>query len=103
MHPVFTHVERERLEPLRALLATDRAAVNARNDDGETPLHVACSRKSSALVEALLAAGADPDARDGMQRTPLHGAAFVRDGAAVRRLLAAGADPDPVDAQGTGP
>lgn len=103
MHPIFTHVERERLEPLRALLGSDPSAVHARDDDGQTPLHVGCTRKPPALVEALLAAGADPNVRDGMRRTPLHVAAFARDGAAVRRLLAAGADPDAVDVEGERP
>ncbi len=103
MHPIFTHVERGRLEALRGLLLAEPASVHMRNDDDETPLHVASARRAPALVEALLAAGADPDARDGMRRTPLHGAAFARDGGAVRRLLAAGADPDAVDSLGDRP
>lgn len=46
---------------LARLLADDPARVHERGGDGQTPLHFARSRR---VVDLLLAAGADPDARD---------------------------------------
>jgi ankyrin repeat protein len=48
-------------ELLAAILAADPSRVHERGGDGQTPLHFARSR---AIVDMLLAAGADPDARD---------------------------------------
>ncbi|MCI00866.1 ankyrin repeat domain-containing protein, partial [Trifolium medium] len=39
--------------------------INVRNTFGLTPLHVAAWRNHVPIVRRLLAAGADPDARDG--------------------------------------
>lgn len=68
---------------------------------GDTALHAACARAAGdeegaqaaqlAIVEALLAAGADAGARNQNGTTPLHLAAFH--GGQVERLLEAGADP----------
>ena len=44
----------------------------ARNERGETPLHVAVN-ESAQVIEALVAAGADVAARDIDGDTPLHG------------------------------
>jgi ankyrin repeat protein len=46
---------------VRQMLRTDPALVSSRGPDGATPLHFA---GSPAVARALLAAGADPDARD---------------------------------------
>jgi ankyrin repeat protein len=51
----------DRADLLAAMLAGDPARVNERGGDGQTPLHFARSRR---VVDMLLAAGADPDARD---------------------------------------
>jgi ankyrin repeat protein len=51
----------DRPDLLRAMLAEDPARVHERGGDGQTPLHFARSRT---VVDLLLAAGADPDARD---------------------------------------
>lgn len=68
---------------------------NARNPtDGDTPLHWANSADD---VAALVAAGANLNARDFLGHTPLHMAVytplFARSVDAVLALLAAGADP----------
>ncbi|NTU76468.1 MAG: ankyrin repeat domain-containing protein [Alphaproteobacteria bacterium] len=44
-------------------LITDGADVNARNEDGWTPLAVAAFYENSEAVKALLANGADPSAK----------------------------------------
>lgn len=51
----------DRPELLARMIAEDPARVHERGGDGQTPLHFARSR---AVVELLLAAGADIDARD---------------------------------------
>lgn len=51
----------DRPDLLAAILAEDPARVHERGGDGQTPLHFARSRR---VIDLLLAAGADPDARD---------------------------------------
>lgn len=57
-----------------------------------TGLHQAAHENKPAQVEALLAAGADPNIRDGAGRTPAHVAAFASSDDALRALAAGGAD-----------
>lgn len=61
-----------------------------------------CCRR---IIEALAAAGADPNLRTNSGETPLHEAVTGDWGSvtAVRTLLACGADPDPRDASGRTP
>lgn len=51
----------DRLDLLTRMIAEDPTRVHERGGDGQTPLHFARSR---AVIDQLLAAGADPDARD---------------------------------------
>ena len=48
------------------------ADVNAKDKDGDTPLHDAAFRGHKEMVELLLANGADVMARDNSGLTPLH-------------------------------
>ena len=97
-------------EVIAALLAAG-ADVNAKTDNGTTPLHFA---NTAMAVTALLAAGADPNAKTAKKGyTPLHVAtqykgrgkpeAIARLTARITTLLAVGADPNAKDAKGLTP
>ena len=108
-----------------SVLVAAGAQVDARAEDGRTPLHVAAVQRSEATIGVLLAAGAELEARDAEGRTPLHFAAgrvMVRvrdeDGSialnyddrfryhdvnSLQALLAGGADPEARDAEGRTP
>jgi ankyrin repeat protein len=62
-------------------------------------LHAAAAHDDAAEIVRLLAAGANPEARDGNGRTALHVAAFTSHAAAARALVAGGAQADALDAQ----
>jgi uncharacterized protein len=102
-------------EPARAtaVLLLDRGAdPNARNWDDVTPLHQAVRARNLAVVEVLLARGADVNARDKIRgSTPLRravaatGASGTAGTAALmlpltRLLLEHGADPNACDRRG---
>ena len=79
---------------VKALLEAG-ANLEARNENGDTPLHrAAVFNENPAVIEALLEAGANLEARDELfGRTPLHSAAgFNKNPAVVKALLEAGAD-----------
>ncbi|MCX8087455.1 MAG: ankyrin repeat domain-containing protein [Rhodocyclaceae bacterium] len=60
---------------------------------GSTPLHLAALNLDPGPLKALLAAGANPNARDKHGATPLHMAAYATRTEHVKLLLKAGADP----------
>ena len=100
------------VEDVRACLEAE-ADVNAQGERGRTPLHHAAWLSSPAVVEALLAAGADLEGRSESQeihysyrpsdQTPLHWAARAGAPAVVETLLAAGADVNARDREGSTP
>lgn len=80
---------RVRTAPAWQALLQQKADVNARDDAGNTALHHAALNHDLAAVTALLAAGAEVDARNAAEATPLlYGAGHV---AIARALLARGA------------
>ncbi|CAM9218950.1 unnamed protein product, partial [Pylaiella littoralis] len=60
--------------------------------EGYTPLHIACSRGHTSIISALLAGGADKDAKDNRGAIPLHHTISQDHVAATESLLAAGAN-----------
>ena len=72
---------------------------NARDEDGDAPLHYGIEVGEVAAL--LLAAGADPNARDNRGRTPLHD--YDKGFEVVVLLLEAGADPNARDQDGNTP
>jgi ankyrin repeat protein len=84
----------------RAQLATG-ADLAARNDAGDTALHLAARRGDADAVDFLLARHADPNAVNEAGATPLHyGSGNER---IVRALLAAGAKPSTLSKDGITP
>jgi len=75
------------------LLKTSAQNRDIRTPLGATPLHHAAMNGESGPAKALLAAGANPNARDMDGRTPLHMAAFSTRKDNAMLLLRAGADP----------
>ena len=58
----------DRNQPAVELLLAHKADVNARLQDGWTPLHAAASKGIKAIAELLLKAGADVNAKTGTAR-----------------------------------
>jgi ankyrin repeat protein len=82
------------------LLRESRAAVRQLAVDGTTALHWAVYNDDAALVERLVAAGADVNARNDYGATPLSQAAVVGNARVIKRLLSAGADVEAANADG---
>src|SRR5688500_13844437 len=68
---------RDAARALELLAAQPRVDVNQRSADGTTALHWAVYNDDVTLVERLLAAGADPNARNDYNSMPLAEAAVV--------------------------
>jgi ankyrin repeat protein len=84
-------VRNEDLEAVRALVK-QRIDVNATQGDGSTALHWAARVNHLGIADALIHAGARPNAVNDLGVAPLHLACINRSDAMVERLLAAAAD-----------
>jgi ankyrin repeat protein len=90
--PLHHAVHKGQLASVRALLAHG-AAVDGTNPDGTTPLMLAAAQEEGgAIVEALLAAGADPRLRRPAGDSALTFAVLVGDERTIRALLARAPD-----------
>ncbi len=74
--------------------------VNTPTSDGTTALHWAAHNGDVDLVDRLLSAGADANAKNQFGATPMSEAAFAGNVAIIEKLLKAGADPDSPGADG---
>jgi uncharacterized protein len=80
-----------------------KSTVNARDANGDTPLHRGVETGMRRLVQTLLAAGADPQARTGNGETALHLAALHPEPDFADLLLAARANARVQNADGESP
>lgn len=74
------------------LLANENIDIDEWDDEGNTPLHIAVYGTNLILVERLLAAGANPGARNRAGTPVLHAAVLTGDLPIVQKVLEAGAD-----------
>lgn len=79
---------------VREQVRLDPALVRGTSGDGWTPLHLAAHFGRSEVMDVLLAAGADVEARstNALRNTPLHAAAAGRSKEAVALLVSRNAD-----------
>ncbi|HUI96489.1 MAG TPA: ankyrin repeat domain-containing protein [Xanthobacteraceae bacterium] len=94
---IFSAVALGREDLVRALVAADPALLRvqkmSRFEHRRTPLHLAALKNRPAMVELLIALGADPTAKDSRGYTPLNFARTGTHASIVAMLTAAGADP----------
>ena len=82
---------------VRELVNRNKMVINDEDEDSNTALHLASLAGHNLVVEALLEAGADVEARNATLWTPLDCAAAKGWEKTVRVLLEADAPIDPMD------
>lgn len=98
---LYRCVRRNNIEGVRSLLNAG-ADLNTADEDGGTPLHVACTYGRVEIIHLLLERGADPEARNSLGYTPLILACLYQETDIIRLLLSHGADVNAVDDLGRG-
>ena len=110
--PVFADATGDLLAAAKSGTASEVSAaviagadLNARDEYGATPLHLAAVNPEPSVVAVLIEAGADPNAREAqVGATPLHAAAFYNpEPSVVAALIEAGADVDARTERGATP
>ena len=79
------------------------ADVYAKDNDGQTPLHLAVVLGKAKVIPILVKVGADVHAKDNSDNTPLHNAVFVGNAEVIPVLIKAGADVHAKDNNGNTP
>ena len=90
-------------EIVRSLLSTFPDMTDATNDDGETPLIIACMKGNLAVAKLLLDAGADANRSQLNGNSPLHFAAWSGNKFIGNDLIAAHAQADAQNGNGETP
>jgi ankyrin repeat protein len=87
------------LNKVQSIITADPCSIESKDENGSTPLHIACIRNQVAVANFLIDQGANVNARNKWGQTPLHWAngVFGQDYDLIKRLIAKGAD---VNAQG---
>jgi len=85
------------LEKIKALVDSDPTLINAKDENGRTPLHWAARGVHFNAIKYLVERGADVNAQDVNLVTPLHSVAVRNHGEAVKLLIDKGARVDVPD------
>ncbi|EDW02834.1 ankyrin repeat domain-containing protein 49 [Drosophila grimshawi] len=85
-------VNENRISEVREILQLDADMVNARDNDGYSPLHRACYNNFVDIARLLLQHQANPNARTELGWTPLHSACKWNNADCAQLLLQFGAD-----------
>jgi len=96
LHQAVNETEKD----IVALLIAHGADVNAKENQGRTPLHLV---KNQDLAQLLIAQGAELNAQDNQGNTPLHQALIRRIGDLAKLLIVQGADVNAKKNQGKTP
>jgi ankyrin repeat protein len=88
------------LGKVKTLLEADATLLDAKDDNGDTPLYYACIRHKVAVANFFIEKGADVNSRNNSGFAPLHAAnsTYGQDLDLIQRLVAKGAD---VNARGS--
>ena len=95
-------VEEDDFDKVRIALNL-KAEVNAKNEYGITPLHLAAWNNSRAVARLLISSGAEVNEKDKWGETPLHRAARYNHLAVTELLISSGAEVDVKDNRGLTP
>ena len=100
----LTEADNKRIAELMNMKHPSEINLNAKDKYGATPMHQAAWEGRTDIVEALIKAGADKDAKDNiLGNTPLHRAALWGETKTVQALIAAGADKEAKNEYGNTP
>lgn len=95
--PLHTAIAADARGAFEILINNRATSLNAKSNDGNTPLILAVRNCSDSMMAELLTAGADINAVDNCQRTALHWAAMVSNIKALKALIEHGANKDAQD------
>ena len=102
-YPLHEAAKAGDLDSVNHFITVHMADVDAKNNDGNTPLHDAALRGNASVASILIAAGADVNAKNNFGETPLHHAALRGNASVASILIAAGADVNAKDNLGDTP
>jgi ankyrin repeat protein len=91
------------LEKIEVMIKSGLVDLKAKNEDGETPLHLASRDNSIAIAKLLIERGADVDAKGNGGWTPLHLATANNHTEIAKLLIELGADVNAKDKYGWAP